>query len=72
MIESKQKRCPWPGDRHLDTIYHDEEWGVPVHNDQKLLSILLKKSLLSIPINRKPQQWPLLEIRYLQLDHWRN
>lgn len=41
MSDSNLKRCPWPGDRQLDTIYHDEEWGVPVHNDQKLFEFLV-------------------------------
>ncbi len=41
MIDSNLIRCPWPGDRHLDTIYHDEEWGVPVHDDQKLFEFLV-------------------------------
>ncbi|MFK5855075.1 MAG: DNA-3-methyladenine glycosylase I [Bacteroidota bacterium] len=34
-------RCPWPGDKQLDTKYHDEEWGVPVHDDKKLFEFLL-------------------------------
>lgn len=41
MIGSNLKKCPWPGDRHLDIQYHDEEWGVPVHNDQKLFEFLV-------------------------------
>lgn len=41
MIDSNLKRCSWPGDRHLDMKYHDEEWGVPVHNDQKLFEFLV-------------------------------
>ena len=35
------KRCSWPGDRALDIIYHDKEWGVPVHDDKKLFEFLL-------------------------------
>ena len=31
----KQTRCTWPGDDALMIQYHDEEWGVPVHDDQK-------------------------------------
>ena len=27
------KRCAWPGDDPLMIQYHDEEWGVPVHDD---------------------------------------
>jgi len=35
------QRCPWPGNRALDIKYHDEEWGVPVHDDNKLFEFLL-------------------------------
>jgi len=28
-------RCTWPGDDELMLRYHDEEWGVPVHEDRK-------------------------------------
>ena len=33
-------RCAWAGDTPLYQIYHDEEWGVPVHNDRKLFEFL--------------------------------
>lgn len=29
------KRCAWPGDDSLMIQYHDEEWGVPLHDDGK-------------------------------------
>lgn len=29
-------RCPWCGDDPVYVKYHDEEWGVPEHDDQKL------------------------------------
>ena len=28
------KRCSWPSDDPLMMQYHDEEWGVPVHEDR--------------------------------------
>lgn len=34
-------RCAWCGDDALYQQYHDTEWGVPVHNDQKLFEFLL-------------------------------
>jgi DNA-3-methyladenine glycosylase I len=34
-------RCPWPGTDPLYTDYHDTEWGVPEHNDQKLLEKII-------------------------------
>jgi DNA-3-methyladenine glycosylase I len=35
-------RCPWPtaGDP-LYLAYHDEEWGVPVHDDRKIFEFLV-------------------------------
>ena len=37
----KKNRCPWPAGKSLDEKYHDEEWGVPVHNDRKLFEFIL-------------------------------
>lgn len=34
-------RCRWCGEDPLYVKYHDTEWGVPVHNDQKLFEMLL-------------------------------
>ena len=36
-----KKRCEWCGSEPLDVAYHDEEWGVPVHNDGKLFEMLI-------------------------------
>jgi len=37
-----KKRCPWvPTDNELYTKYHDEEWGVPVHDDRKHFEFLI-------------------------------
>jgi len=33
-------RCPWVGDDPLYYAYHDEEWGVPVHDDRHLFEML--------------------------------
>ncbi len=35
------KRCAWPGGDALYIKYHDEEWGVPVHDDAKLFEFLI-------------------------------
>jgi len=35
------KRCEWPGNDELMIKYHDEEWGVPVHDDKKLFEYLV-------------------------------
>ena len=34
-------RCEWCGDDPLYITYHDEEWGVPVHDDRKLFEMLI-------------------------------
>jgi DNA-3-methyladenine glycosylase I len=34
-------RCSWCGDDSLYVRYHDEEWGVPVHDDRKLFEFLV-------------------------------
>ncbi|MBU6339750.1 MAG: DNA-3-methyladenine glycosylase I [Rickettsiales bacterium] len=36
-----QKRCAWSGNDKLMIKYHDEEWGVPLHDDQKLFELLI-------------------------------
>ena len=34
-------RCGWCGTDPLYVSYHDEEWGVPVHDDRKLFEFLI-------------------------------
>ncbi len=34
------KRCEWANSNPLETKYHDEEWGVPVHDDRLLFEML--------------------------------
>ena len=34
-------RCSWAGDDPLYIRYHDEEWGVPVYDDELLLAKLI-------------------------------
>lgn len=34
-------RCLWPGNNELMLDYHDNEWGVPLHDDQKLFEFLV-------------------------------
>ncbi len=35
------KRCSWCGSDPLYVSYHDEEWGVPQHDDRKLFEMLI-------------------------------
>jgi DNA-3-methyladenine glycosylase I len=34
-------RCPWCGSDPLYVAYHDDEWGVPCHDERKLFEFLL-------------------------------
>lgn len=36
-----RQRCAWAGDDPLYCAYHDEEWGVPLHNDRALFEFLI-------------------------------
>ena len=36
----KIQRCPWPTQENM-IRYHDEEWGVPVHDDRLLFEFLI-------------------------------
>ena len=36
-------RCEWGDTSPLYQQYHDEEWGVPLHNDQALFEFLILK-----------------------------
>jgi DNA-3-methyladenine glycosylase I len=36
-----KERCGWAGSDSLYIDYHDEEWGVPLHEDQKLFEMLI-------------------------------
>ncbi len=38
-------RCPWCGKEELYITYHDEEWGVPVHNEKKHFEFLLLETM---------------------------
>jgi len=35
------KRCEWCGDDALYIDYHDNEWGVPIHDEQRLFEFLI-------------------------------
>jgi len=41
MTIDDKPRCGWMGDDALMRHYHDEEWGVPVHDDRKWFEYLV-------------------------------
>jgi DNA-3-methyladenine glycosylase I len=38
-------RCAWTGANELMWTYHDTEWGVPLHDDQKLFEFLILEGM---------------------------
>lgn len=38
-------RCEWVGTDPLMIAYHDQEWGVPIHNDRKLFEFLILEGM---------------------------
>jgi len=55
------ERCPWAGSDPLYLRYHDEEWGVPSHDDRHLFEMLIlegaQAGLSWITILRKRQAY---------------
>jgi len=39
--EQNMERCPWSTNDEIYIRYHDEEWGVPVHDDNKHFEFLV-------------------------------
>lgn len=44
-MEQNPIRCAWAGDDELYCRYHDEEWGIPVHDDRKLFEMLILEGM---------------------------
>jgi DNA-3-methyladenine glycosylase I len=40
MLPDARPRCPWSTGDPLSLAYHDEEWGVPIHDDRRLFELL--------------------------------
>ena len=40
-----KNRCGWTAESELFYPYHDEEWGRPVHDDQKLFEMLILEGM---------------------------
>ena len=38
-------RCAWTGANELMLAYHDTEWGMPLHDDQKLFEFLILEGM---------------------------
>jgi DNA-3-methyladenine glycosylase I len=55
-------RCPWSESDELYIKYHDEEWGVPVHDDRKHFEFLV------LEINQAGLSWKTV---LRKRDHYR-
>lgn len=44
-MENKKIRCGWAGDTQIYVDYHDNEWGRPVHHDNKLFEMLILETM---------------------------
>jgi len=40
-LKPNKPRCPWSESDPLYMLYHDREWGTPVHDDRKLFEMLI-------------------------------
>jgi DNA-3-methyladenine glycosylase I len=64
MNEANLQRCWWCGDDELYAQYHDQEWGVPVHDERELFEFLClegaQAGLSWITILRKREHYRLV------------
>ena len=44
IIFMSENRCTWAGSDEIYIRYHDEEWGVPTHDDRELFEMLVLES----------------------------
>ncbi len=42
---NEKVRCAWAGDTQIYIDYHDNEWGRPEHNDDKLFEMLILETM---------------------------
>src|SRR5215218_4254262 len=40
-VADERGRCSWVGSDPLMVEYHDQEWGVPCHDDRELFELLM-------------------------------
>ena len=60
-LDDGLRRCGWVSDDPLYVEYHDEEWGVPLHDDRRLFEMLTlegaQAGLSWITVLRKRQNY---------------
>lgn len=45
MTVSGSVRCPWAGTEQIYIDYHDNEWGIPLHDDRRLFEMLILEGM---------------------------
>jgi 3-methyladenine DNA glycosylase Tag len=40
-VSNSPCRCGWVHDDPIEIAYHDQEWGVPLHNDRKHFEFII-------------------------------
>jgi DNA-3-methyladenine glycosylase I len=45
LMDSENAICPWAGTDPLYRLYHDTEWGVPLHDDHQLFELLVLEGM---------------------------
>ena len=63
----KVKRCEWSKGSDLEIRYHDEEWGTPLHEDQRLFEFILLCTCSSGSARSSRQRRSALSNRRLRL-----
>lgn len=72
-----KKRCEWCGEDPLYVAYHDEEWGIPLHDDRRLFEFLIlegaQAGLSWITILRKRENYRAAFDGFdpLKISRWR-
>ena len=59
--------CTWAGMNEADRIYHDNEWGIPVHDDRRIFDHLTLECL-QCPLPLWPQQ-EIQEVLWEEIGH---
>lgn len=45
MSKKELIRCAWCGTEQIYVDYHDKEWGIPLHDDQRLFEMLILEGM---------------------------
>lgn len=63
-LEANPIRCRWAGPDPLFIAYHDTEWAVPLHDDNKLFEFLIlegaQAGLSWLTVLKKRVHYPLV------------